>query len=260
MKRFFSVILVAALAVILFECEKNGPTGPQGPAGAPGESASWKEPVEAYEGKLFSIGIIPEGEDYIELIGTGFSLGPNQILTNAHVVYVLYDLAHSEDFSSPANRIVAVRDKTFTGEDGTFDLIDASIHPGYDNLNVFSNDFAVFTASHGNTTVDIASSEDLASLYVGQPVGTLGFPAELSFPDMDGRQPIATFKDGIISSVPLIQPRLQPAAGKMLCSSIILILPEARVAAQCSIPTVKQLALITPGLPSLSRTFTDATL
>lgn len=192
-------LLMIAVCLLIISCK-----GPEGPAGPPGGSEAWENAVNLYEDCVYLLGIIPSGEDYVIQIGTGWAISPTQIITNAHVAYGLYDLCHFDEYNSSNDKIVAVKNGTFTGRSATYELVDCSVHTGFNNLNPFSDDFAIFTV---DTTAmssyrDVSSNSSLfRTLQVGQGVGTLGFPGELSSSSMDGYQPIATFKNGTISAL-----------------------------------------------------------
>ena len=193
--------IFALLLLVQAKCE--GPEGPQGPQGPPGgDGFGWESAVSSFIDNVFLIGIIPTGEDYVVHIGTGWSISSNQIITNAHVAYGIYDLCRDDDFDATTDKIVAVKNGTFSGKLGTYELVNCSVHTKYNNLNPFSNDFAIFTAdSTIGSYATMASTAEVQALQVGQAVGTIGFPGELSASDLDGYQPIATFKDGTISAL-----------------------------------------------------------
>ena len=200
-KKFY-IFLILIAVVIIFACE--GPEGPAGPVGPSGEGGAWVNAVSHYEDCVYIIGIIASGDDYVTQIGTGWAISATQIMTNAHVAYGIYDMCRSYGYNSPSDKIVAVKNGGFSGQSGTYELVDCSVHTGYNNLNPFSADFAIFTVDTSAMTGYVAvqtSSSLYSSLSVGQGVGTLGFPGELSTSYMDGYQPIATFKSGTISAL-----------------------------------------------------------
>jgi V8-like Glu-specific endopeptidase len=196
------------LLLLIINCE-----GPAGPAGPPGGEASWETAVASYNDCVYLLGIIPTGENYAVQVGTGWAISPTQIMTNAHVAYRIYDLCRSSDYNSTTNKIVAVKNGTFTGQEATYELVDCSVHTSYNNINPFSPDFAIFTADTTQLSgyVNLPRDNNLSrALIVGQTVGTLGFPGELSASDMDGYQPIATFKNGTISAMRPYDQRTTP--------------------------------------------------
>jgi V8-like Glu-specific endopeptidase len=206
-------ILGLFIILIMISCElPQGPQGEQGPEGAqgpPGAALSWEDAIAANQENVYLLGIIPSGLDYVVQVGTGWAISTTQIITNAHVDYGIYDLCRREDYKDPVNKIVAVKNGSFTGQDGTYELIDCSVHPKYNNFNPFSNDFAIFTTdSPLESYITPANSDILDTLNIGQVVGTLGFPGALN--SLDKYQPIATFKDGIVSALRPFNQRTTP--------------------------------------------------
>lgn len=227
-RKMYSCIFLCILLFVFFiifgtGCDSlKGPKGDKGdPGNSGGTSETWQSATTVFENNLCMIGIIDEHEDFVTHIGTGWAIEPNKIMTNAHVAYAVYDFCRSWQYglNNEQDRIVAVKNNTYTGEEGTYDLIECAVHTGYNNLNPFSNDFAVFTIDTngfaGNVT--IASSNTLQSIFVGQVVGTMGYPGELSSGMGDEYLPIATFKDGTISALrPYSQ--LPPGNGSTVAS------------------------------------------
>gem|GEM_PF-2035508 len=214
------------LALILFSViiliSISGCKGPEGPAGPAGGVLAWENSVDRYDDCVYLLGILPSGEDYVVQVGTGWAISQNQIMTNAHVAYGIYDLCRLYNYNSIEDKIVAVRNGTFSGGEGTYELVECSVHPGYNNLNPFSNDFAIFTVDTSDLGdyVSLPASPGLYhSLKAGLPVGTLGFPGELSTSDLDGYQPIATFKDGTISA---LRPYDQRFTSQSVDSNVII--------------------------------------
>ena len=196
LKKIPVVFVLMCSVFILTYCE--GPRGPEGPAG-PG--LSWETAVAAVENGVYIIGIIQDGDDYVLHIGTGWAISSTQIITNAHVAYGIYDVARLLD--DPNNRVVAVKNGTFATSAETHSLIECAVHIGYNNFNPLSYDFAVFTVNptQMGDVLTVVDDNTARALKAGMNVGTLGFPGELSSPDMDAYQPIATFKNGTISAM-----------------------------------------------------------
>ena len=140
-------------------------------------------------------------------IGTGFAAHyPDTIWTNAHVAEAVRDaMGVVED--DAGNVIVtgipvAVRSGSAIGGTHThrLNMDTVRIHPEYDAELLNSPDVAVIHLDDG-TFRDVPSflPRELASgLQAGQPVGTLGFPGEITVLEA---VPIATFKDGTISAL-----------------------------------------------------------
>ena len=205
MKNHLGIFILVMVITLLSACK--GPEGPAGPAGQggpqgpTGNDALWENAISTIKDNVYMIGIIPAGKQSVDYVGTGWAISATQIITNAHVAYGIYDLCRTTTYNSTANRIVAVKNNTFTGQAGTYDLINCSVHPGYNNFNPFSQDFAIFTTNTNlSGTLLVEADVNLLSLAIGQSVGTLGFPGEL-IGIGDTCQPIATFKQGTISAL-----------------------------------------------------------
>ena len=163
-------------------------------------------------GVITDLGLIPD-DDAGELggfifIGTGFAAHyPNTIWTNAHVALAVREamgIVQDNAGNIAIHAIpVAVRSGTAIGGAHTHRLnIDAvRVHPEYDPDAFDTPDLAVFLLDdEPDQNVPSFLPRDLAiQLQVGQPVGTLGFPGELTTPFV--AVPIATFKDGTISAL-----------------------------------------------------------
>ncbi len=140
-------------------------------------------------------------------IGTGFAAHyPDTIWTNAHVAEAVREAMGGvvDDAGNVAVTAVpvAVRSGTAIGGAHThrLNMDTARIHPEYDPELLHSPDLAVFHLDGGSFR-DVPSflPRELASgLQAGQPVGTLGFPGEITALEA---VPIATFKDGTISAL-----------------------------------------------------------
>ena len=140
-------------------------------------------------------------------IGTGFAAHyPDTIWTNAHVAEAVRDamgVVEDSDGNVTVTGIpVAVRSGTAIGGAHThrLNMDTVLIHPEYDREALHSPDLAVFHLDGGSFR-DVPSflPRDLATgLQAGQPVGTLGFPGEITALEA---VPIATFKDGTISAL-----------------------------------------------------------
>jgi hypothetical protein len=202
-----SLMLLGCVLFLGSGCDMlKGPKGDKGDPGTGGGAAgSWQSATSIFDDNLCVIGIIDEFDDFVTQIGTGWAIAPDKIMTNAHVAYGVYDVCRDGDlgFDDANDKIVAVKNNTYTGESGTYELIECAVHTGYNNLNPFSNDFAVFTIDTSGFagTVSIAGSGTLGSLFTGQYVGTMGYPGELTSGFGDEYMPIATFKDGTISAL-----------------------------------------------------------
>ena len=223
-----ALVTGAVLLTMLLGACTAGPGAP-GPKGEPGQSLNWADTIEDANlaDSIYAIGMRAPGAtlclvlfedcegsesaeelgDLFFLVGTGFVAHyPNTIWTNAHVALALRSILETiDDADEPPPYVpvpVAVRAGTAVGGVHTHRLnIDTvRVHPGYEEESP-GPDLAVFQ-------VDDLPTRDVPSflprsfateLRVGQPVGTLGFPGELTLPF--GVVPIATFKEGTISAL-----------------------------------------------------------
>ena len=194
------VVIVAIVVVALLgACE-----GPLGPKGDAGETLDWSDAIESANlaEATYALGFaLPEGE-YV-IFGTGFSAHyENIIWTNAHVVEGLRGIQDQFPDEISSDGILAVRNGTVVGGPHTYqlDLSDSISHPEYDPEVFDSPDIAAIRveASFGEVPAFLPRAF-ATELRVGQPIGTFGYPEELSFPP--AVVPIATFKDGTISAL-----------------------------------------------------------
>ena len=225
-----AVVTGAVLLTVLLGACAGGPGAP-GPPGEPGQSLNWADVIEGAHlaDSVYVIGLRAPVEalclalldcqgpdssdapgDLFFLVGTGFVAHyPNTIWTNAHVALALRGiLAMTADEDLPYAPVpVAVRTGTAVGGMDTHRLnMDAlHLHPEYEEESP-SPDLAVFQVDGlpmGNVPSFLPRSF-ATGLRVGQPVGTLGFPGELTNPFE--AVPIATFKEGTISALRPYQP------------------------------------------------------
>ena len=208
------------LFFVLFACE--GPTGPQGPAGPagetgttgaagpagiqgpagpqgePGETLDWSDVIETENlgDAVYAIGVQVQGKNYV--LGSGFvARFTNAVWTNAHVVQaVLISTQFIEDLNP---RAFAVKSGTEIGGADTYWLSTFWVHPDY-NGTFGSPDIALLSIDANITDLPFFLPRDQAQgLKVGQPVGTIGFPEEVSGEPVT--VPIATFRDGTIGAL-----------------------------------------------------------
>ena len=183
------------------ETGSTGAVGPQGPAGPQGEAAvavDWSDVIEDQhlDDAVYAIGVQVQGKNYV--LGTGFvSHFTNALWTNAHVVQaVLISTAFIEDLNP---RAFAVKSGTEVGGADTYWLQRFWVHPAYDGT-AGSPDAALLTIDANLTQTPFFLPRDqVQGLQAGQPIGTIGFLEELSEEPVN--VPIATFKDGTISSL-----------------------------------------------------------
>ena len=184
-----------------------GPAGPQGPPGAP---LNWADVIE--DGNIYDavyvVGARVEGsgETRVYTWGTAFAAYyTDKLWTNAHVADVLLDLEQRET-GEIVPFVARAGERILEGPGpGTIRWNGAIIHEGYE----------------GTGTTDASQSPDVAlllleeevpgplpallprefggDLRVGQPLGTLGFPADLA--GETGVLVLPTFKEGTLSAL-----------------------------------------------------------
>ena len=186
------------------EAGEAGPQGPQGiqgpagPEGEPGETLDWTDVIAAQNlgDAVYAIGVQVQGQNYI--LGSGFVAHFwNAVWTNAHVVQaVLFSTGFIEDLNP---RPFAVKSGTEIGGADTYWLQNYLVHPDYDGT-AGSPDVALLLIDANFTqTPYLLPRDQVPGLQAGQPVGTIGFPEELTEETVN--VPIATFKDGSISAL-----------------------------------------------------------
>ena len=175
-----------------------GVLGPAGPQGEPGETLDWSDVIEDQNlGKaVYAIGVQVQGRNYI--LGTGFVAHFwNAVWTNAHVAQaVIISPGFIEDLNP---RPFAVKSGTEVGGADTYWLQNFWVHPAYDGT-AGSPDAALLIIDAELTDLPFFLPRDqVQELRAGQPVGTIGFPEEVSGEAVT--VPIATFRDGTISAL-----------------------------------------------------------
>lgn len=180
---------------------------------------SWSDVVNEIQPTLYWIGVTqkPQGSTRfnVQLVGTGFAVDPDMIVTNHHVgVGAQERLKQYPSSAEPV--VIAIRAGTRAFESGTYYLgtTDQSRnllglwHPGYDGT-ADSPDIAIFTPynwTDGSRATlpqyaHLASLDDLFDLEVGEDIGVLGFPGVLETTyDPFALIPTPTFKSGTISA------------------------------------------------------------
>lgn len=155
---------------------------------------------------IYAIYYVPQGTRYVRFIGTGFAAGFSNVLwTNAHVVYALFERPGVKAFDF---EVALVRRSGTAWADRSrpsqmvLDDVRFIVHPDYDGTTN-SEDVAAFIFQDEPFRHELLPSllpERFAdSLREGQPVGTLGFPGELT--DVTGPEQVVspTFKPGTLS-------------------------------------------------------------
>ena len=138
------------------------------------------------------------GQNYI--IGSGFAaFFSNAIWTNAHVVWAIDRALRDVSHLDPTP--FALKSRSAYGGPDTYLLNEYYIHLDYDGTTS-SPDVAAFFVDAEFTHAQLLPLLPRALapyIRVGQPIGTMGFPGEIS--DPFATVPIATFKDGTISAL-----------------------------------------------------------
>ena len=190
---------IIALVVLLGACQ--GPLGPQGEAG---QTLDWSDTIDSahLSEATYAIGFAHPEWGYV-VVGTGFSAHyENIIWTNAHIAQALSEISALVPDELSADDIFAVRNGTVVGSSHTYqlDLNESIIHPEWDPDVFNSPDIAAFRVEAAFTDVPaFLPRAYVTELRVGQPIGTLGFPGEITF--FGEVVPVATFKDGTISAL-----------------------------------------------------------
>ncbi|MCY3556629.1 MAG: serine protease, partial [Gemmatimonadetes bacterium] len=179
----------------------QGPQGDQGEQGEPGETLNWADVIETgnLQDAVYIVGVLTDEGPLTA--GTAFSAYfTDKLWTNAHVVTDIVDAINDPEFAELNPVPFVTRTGTLIGGDETYIWRPYIIHPEYDG-SLMSADVALIEI---NGTINHAMPvflprEFTDDLRVGQPVGTLGFPA---LPRVfDALLPQASFKDGTISAI-----------------------------------------------------------
>jgi S1-C subfamily serine protease len=164
---------------------------------APEEKAEFSSMIPDLKKQCYLIGIKIDEKMYG--IGSGFAISNKRIMTNAHVVKGLVEIA--EKYGTEGYSFVAVRDGGRVGHEYSFELDSFAIHPEYNTQNNYTYDFGIITIKYGTLT-DICEFEQEENLYAireGDEIYTIGFPGETG--DQNTIQPIATYKNGSVSAL-----------------------------------------------------------
>lgn len=154
--------------------------------------------VDRYGSSIFALGLrSPDGK--FTLVGTGWQIGSHSIMTNAHVVEGMFGLLEQYQGFKPV-AILPVQTSGSSGEQYDLDSQSKQIHIGYKTYGEFSfpvitliedqigkfdmipwhvsNDCAILTSLKElpGEPIEIASTEEVRKLKIGEPISTLGFP------------------------------------------------------------------------------------
>lgn len=210
----------------------TGTTGTAGPSDATGSAATsdttdtgdgsssvynagqnavnWADVIDGanlYD-NIYAIYYVPEGTYNFTFIGTGFAAGFSNVLwTNAHVVHELYVRPGVKAFEFEfafAQRSGSDWSDSSSPSFFVLDDVRFIVHPDYDEATE-SEDVAAFIFQdepfRDEPLPSLLPERFVDDLRAGQPVGTLGFPAEL--PRLTGPDKIVTptFKPGTLSAL-----------------------------------------------------------
>ncbi|MBD3421326.1 MAG: trypsin-like serine protease [Chitinivibrionales bacterium] len=166
------------------------------------DGTDWASIANTVTKSLYYIGYLTdsnayEGEQAI-LVGTGFAVSRNRIITNAHVVSALWE---NTEFEDPVALKAGMTAKTR----GAIRLEQYKISPAYTG-SFTSADIGVLLVNDTlSDTLTIADSAGMEQIGPGQKVATMGFPGETMIWSLSTPNP--TFTNGSISAVlPLDKP------------------------------------------------------
>ena len=178
-----------------------GERGEQGPAGPQGETLNWADVIE--DGNLYdaiyAVGIMMNGGNLV--IGTAFSAYyTDRLWTAAHVTERIDGLLSEPRLRSRNPRPFATKTGTLVGGSETYTWNRHFTHPDYDGT-VQSPDVALIVLDEElpHVTPALLPRDLTDGLRVGQPLGSLGFPAYS--PLQNDVLPLATFREGTLSSL-----------------------------------------------------------
>ena len=181
-----------------------GPVGPQGepgPVGPQGETLNWADVIadgHLYDA-IYAVGIMMN--DGNRVIGTAFSAYyTDRLWTAAHVTERIDELLSDSRLRSRNPRPFATKTGTLVGGNVTYTWNRHFTHPDYDGT-VESPDVALIVLDEElpHETPALLPRDLTGALRIGQPLGTLGFPA---YPPLQNDVlPLATFREGTLSSL-----------------------------------------------------------
>lgn len=136
---------------------------------------------------------------------TGFAAHySGAIWTNAHCVDGLAEnLVTLAEFDPVP---LAVQSGTRVGGSESYEIVgDGWTHPGYDGTTKSEDVGLLDIVGEVSVGMDLLPREMFGELSVGQPVGTIGYPGELTATGGDANiHAIPTFKDGTVSALRLV--------------------------------------------------------
>lgn len=151
---------------------------------------SFQEVAAENRESIFMIAIMNKQDFSAEPIGTGFAVGADGLLTNAHVAVPILQATQM----NPAVVGVAIMNKR---PDAIYEISSIKIHPQYDDSKNYRPDLAYLKVKTGGASlkpVKFASAGDLSRMESGYELAVLGFPGIT----MDVNNPIATLSTGAV--------------------------------------------------------------
>ncbi len=179
----------------------QGEQGEQGPVGPQGQTLNWADVIE--DGNLYdavyAVGIMMDDGDII--VGTAFgAYYTDRLWTNAHVVTRIDELLDDDRLRFRNPTPFVAKTGTLIGESETYAWNRHYTHPDYDGT-VESPDLAILVLNEElpHDLPSLLPREMTGAMRIGQPLGTLGFPA---YPPLHNDVlPLATFREGTLSSL-----------------------------------------------------------
>ncbi len=186
---------------------EQGPVGPQGEqgeqglVGPQGQTLNWADVIE--DGNLYdavyAVGIMMDDGNIT--VGTAFgAYYTDRLWTNAHVVTRIDELMDDDRLRFRNPRPFVAKTGTLIGGNETYAWNRHYTHPDYDGT-VESPDLAILVLNEGlpQDLPSLLPREMTGEMRIGQPLGTLGFPA---YPPLHNDVlPLATFREGTLSSL-----------------------------------------------------------
>ena len=178
-----------------------GEPGEQGPVGPQGETLNWADVIEAGNlyAAIYAVGIMLN--DGNRVLGTAFrAYYTDRLWTAAHVTERIDELLSDPRLRSRNPRPFATRTGTLVGGSETYTWNRYYAHPEYDGTLESPDVALIVLEEEPPHELPAFLPRDLAGgLRVGQPLGTLGFPA---YPPLQNDiLPLATFREGTLSSL-----------------------------------------------------------
>lgn len=192
-----------------------GPQGPTGPVGPQGTPLDWADVLGEHRiaEATYVLGWFTDGQRRFTSFCTGFaSYYTEAVWTAAHCVdRIRQEIAESRHADQTFYVIQAGTELTGSKR-YEIDLDRLWVHPEYEKGELESEDIGL-VGVEGTLPVlmNLLPREYADAISVGQPIGTLGFPAAVGpTGGAAAYRTTATFKDGIVSALRLLQHGTMP--------------------------------------------------